>query len=212
MRQETLTTGVPEIGLDKFLDGLWKENPVFVQVLGMCPVLAVSNSVLNSLSMGLATLFVLVNSNIVVSLVRHWVPNQVRIATFIMIIATFVTVAENILQAISLEIHQALGAYVPLIVVNCIILGRAEAFASKNPVLPSIMSALGTGIGFIFAIGLMGSVREILGSGSFLGIPLFGDNFEPWVVMILPSGGFFVLGALLLALNWLSERSKGRAP
>ncbi len=209
MRQETLTaTAAPDIGLDTFLDGLWKENPVFVQVLGMCPVLAVSNSVLNSLSMGLATLFVLVNSNIVVSLVRHWVPNQVRIATFIMIIATFVTVAENILQAISLEIHQALGAYVPLIVVNCIILGRAEAFASKNPVIPSIMSGLGTGIGFIFAIVLMGALREVLGSGSFLGFPLFGDNFEPWVVMILPSGGFFVLGVLLLFFNGLNKRIK----
>ena len=211
MRQETLTAA-PDIGLDTFLEGLWKQNPTFVQLLGMCPVLAVSNSVVNSLSMGLATLFVLVNSNIVVSLVRHWVPNQVRIATYIMIIATFVTVAENILQAISLEIHQALGAYVPLIVVNCIILGRAEAFASKNPVLPSIMSALGTGFGFIFGIVLMGAVREILGSGSFLGVPLFGANFEPWVVMILPSGGFFVLGALLLFFNWLRERGNGGAP
>ncbi len=211
MHQQVLPAALPEIGLDSFLDGLWKENPVFVQLLGMCPVLAVSNSVVNSLSMGLATLFVLVNSNIVVSLARHLIPNQVRIATFIMIIATFVTVAEYILQAISLEIHQALGAFVPLIVVNCIILGRAEAFASKNPLLPSIMSGLGTGIGFIFAIVLMGAVREILGSGSFLGLPLFGENFEPWVVMILPSGGFFVLGALLLFFNWINERIKRRA-
>lgn len=211
MRQQVLPAALPEIGLDTFLEGLWKENPVFVQLLGMCPVLAVSNSVVNSLSMGLATLFVLVNSNIVVSLARHLIPNQVRIATFIMIIATFVTVAEYILQAISLEIHQALGAFVPLIVVNCIILGRAEAFASKNPLLPSIMSGLGTGIGFIFAIVLMGAVREVLGSGSFLGLPLFGENFEPWVVMILPSGGFFVLGTLLLFVNWLNERIKRRA-
>jgi len=212
MHGETLTkVASQDVGLDVFLEGLWKQNPTFVQLLGMCPVLAVSNSVVNSLSMGLATLFVLINSNIVVSLVRHWVPNQVRIATFIMIIATFVTVAENILQAISLEIHQALGAYVPLIVVNCIILGRAEAFASKNPVLPSIMSALGSGFGFIFGIVLMGAVREILGSGSFLGVPLFGANFEPWVVMILPSGGFFVLGALLLFFNWLRERDRGGA-
>jgi electron transport complex protein RnfE len=211
MREQALPAALPEIGLDTFLEGLWKENPVFVHLLGMCPVLAVSNSVVNSLSMGLATLFVLLNSNIVVSLVRHLIPTQVRIATFIMIIATFVTVAEYILQAISLEIHQALGAYVPLIVVNCIILGRAEAFASKNPLLPSIMSGLGTGVGFIFAIVLMGAVREVLGSGSFLGFPLFGENFEPWVVMILPSGGFFVLGALLLFFNWLNERIKRRA-
>jgi electron transport complex protein RnfE len=208
IREQSLPAALPEIGLDTFLEGLWKQNPVFVHLLGMCPVLAVSNSVMNSLSMGLATTFVLVNSNIVVSLVRRWVPNQVRIATFIMIIATFVTVAEYILQAISLEIHQALGAYVPLIVVNCIILGRAEAFASKNPLLPSIMSGLGTGLGFIFAIVLMGAVREVLGSGSLLGLPLFGENFEPWVVMILPSGGFFVLGGLLLFFNRLNERIK----
>ncbi len=208
MRQQVLPAAPPEIGLDTFLEGLWKENPVFVHLLGMCPVLAVSNSVVNSLTMGVATLFVLVNSNIVVSLARHLIPNQVRIATFIMIIATFVTVAEYILQAISLEIHQALGAFVPLIVVNCIILGRAEAFASKNPLLPSIMSGLGTGIGFIFAIVLMGAIREVLGSGSFLGVPLFGENFEPWVVMILPSGGFFVLGTLLLFVNRLNERIK----
>ncbi len=208
MRSPSLSAPAPARNLENFLEELWKENPVFVHLLGMCPVLAVSNSVVNALSMGFATAFVLVMSNIVVSLVRHWIPNQVRIASFIMIIATFVTVAEYLMQAISLEIHQALGAYVPLIVVNCIILGRAEAFASKNPVLPSIVSGLGTGIGFIFAIFLMGALREVLGSGSFLGLPLFGQNFEPWVVMILPSGGFFVLGALLLVFNWLNERSK----
>jgi len=197
--------------VQNFLEGLWKENPVFVHLLGMCPLLAVSNSVVNALSMGGATLFVLTMSNLVVSLARHLIPNQVRIASFIMIIATFVTVAENLLQAISLEVHQALGAYVPLIVVNCIILGRAEAFASKNPVLPSVLSGLGTGIGFTFAIFLMGAVREVLGSGSFLGFPLFGEHFEPWVVMILPSGGFFVLGVLMLAINAFNQYAKRRA-
>lgn len=193
---------------DDFLRGLWKENPVFVHLLGMCPVLAVSNSVANALSMGLATTCVLVMSSTLVSLFRRSIPKQVRIASFIVIIATFVTLAEYIMQAISLEIHRALGAYTALIVVNCIILGRAESFASKNPVLPSFLDALGTGIGFTFAIFCMGTIREILGSGSFLGIDLFGPNFEPWVVMILPGGGFFVLGVLILFFNTIRERGK----
>jgi electron transport complex protein RnfE len=213
MRPVPLETHAPLVELDTFLEGLWKENPVFVQLLGMCPVLAVSNSVLNAFSMGVATAFVLVCSNTVVSLIRHWVPPQVRIATFIVIIATFVTVAEYLMQAISLDIYNALGAYVPLIVVNCIILGRAEAFASRNPVLPSLVSGLGTGLGFILAIGSMGVVREVLGSGSLLGVSLFGAHFEPWTVMILPGGGFFVLGALLMAVYWINryvKREEGR--
>jgi electron transport complex protein RnfE len=197
--------------LSTFLDGLWKENPVFVHLLGMCPTLAVSNSVLNALSMGLATTFVLVLSNSVVSLLRKLIPAQVRIATFIVIIATFVTAAEYIMQAISLEVHQALGAYVPLIVVNCIILGRAESFASKNPFLPSLLDGLGTGVGFTFAIFCMGTVRELLGSGSFLGVNLFGESFQPWVIMILPGGGFFVLGLLLLVFLGLNQRRKREA-
>ena len=211
MEQQTVKAAEPAFELDVFLEGIWKENPVFVQVLGMCPVLAVSNSVVNSLSMGIATTFVLICSSAVVSLVRHWVPNQVRIATFIVIIASFVTVAAYLLEAISLEIYDALGAYVPLIVVNCIILGRAEAFASRHPVLPSLVSATGTGLGFILAICLLGAVREVLGSGSFLGLPLFGPHFEPITVMILPGGGFFVLGALLLVITWFQERKRKRA-
>lgn len=212
MRQEPLTTASPpEIELDTFLNGIWKENPTFVTVLGMCPLLAVSNSVVNALAMALATMFVLVMSNMAVSLVRNVIPGQVRLVAFIMIIATFVTVAENILQAISLDLHRALGAFVPLIVVNCIILGRAEAFASKNPVIPSILDGLGTSLGFLLAIFTMGAVREILGSGSFLGFPVFGDNFEPWVVMILPSGGFFVLGVLMLGVNRLNAWLKAEA-
>ena len=195
--------------LQPFLEGLWKENPVFVHLLGMCPLLAVSNSVLNAISMGLATVFVLVMSNGVVSLARNLIPAQVRIAAFIMIIATFVTVAEYLLQAISLEVHKALGAYVPLIVVNCIILGRAESFASKNPLLPSLLDGLGTGIGFTFAIVLMGAIREVLGSGSLLGMDLFGPSFEPWIIMILPGGGFFVLGFLMLCVSWLNTGRKG---
>jgi electron transport complex protein RnfE len=211
MHQHSLTAVRPQIALDTFLEGLWKENPVFVHLLGMCPLLAVSNSVVNSLSMGLATLFVLVNSNTVVSLVRHWVPTQVRIPTFIVIIATFVTIVEFILQAVSLEIHAALGPFVPLIVVNCIILGRAEAFASKNRLLPSILDGLGTGLGFLLAIFLMGTFRELLGAGSFLGFPVFGENFEPWVVMILPSGGFFTLGVLMLGVYGVNQHTNRKS-
>ncbi len=196
--------------LDVFLKKLWEENPVFVHLLGMCPVLAVSNSVINSLTMGLATSFVLVMSSTLVSLVRRGVPKQVRIATYVMIIASFVTLAEYVIQAVSLELHKNLGAFISLIVVNCIILGRAESFASKNPLLPSIVDAIGTGVGFTIAIFCMGAIREVLGAGSFAGVPLFGPNFEPWVVMILPSGGFFVLGGLLLAVNAFNERRKRR--
>jgi len=193
---------------DTFIKGLWKENPVFVQVLGMCPVLAVSNSVANALAMGLATTFVLFMSNTLVSLLRNFIPKQVRIATYILIIATFVTVAEYIIQAISLEIHKALGAFIALIVVNCMILGRAEAFASKNTVKKSILDALGMGLGFTFALLCLGAVREILGSGTFLGFEIFADSFQPWVIMILPGGGFFTLGAWLLFFNWRRELAK----
>ena len=150
---------------DEFIKGLWRENPVFVQVLGMCPVLAVSNTALNALAMGLATAFVLVMSNIVVSSLRSFIPKQVRIATYILIIATFVTVVDYVIQAISLDLYKALGAFISLIVVNCLILGRAEAFASKNTVARSIMDGLGMGVGFVFALFCLGAVREILGSG-----------------------------------------------
>ena len=196
----------PVMDTDTFIKGLWRENPVFVQVLGMCPVLAVSNSVVNALAMGLATAFVLVMSSMLVSLLRNFIPKQVRIATYILIIASFVTVAEYVIQAISLEIHKALGAFIALIVVNCIILGRAEAFASKNSVGRSILDAAGMGLGFTFALFCLGAVREVLGSGSFFGIPVFAQSFEPWVIMILPGGGFFTLGAWLLFFNWQRER------
>ena len=199
MKQETT-------GTDEFLKGLWKENPVFIQVLGMCPVLAVSNTARNALAMGLATLFVLVMSNTVVSLLRNFIPKQVRIATYILIIATFVTVVEYLIQAISLELHKALGAFISLIVVNCLILGRAEAFASKNTLTRSILDGLGMGLGFVFALFCLGAVREILGSGSLFNVPLFHAGFQDWVVMILPSGGFFTLAGWLLLFNWLKQR------
>ena len=197
---------------DEFIKGLWKENPVFIQVLGMCPVLAVSNTARNALAMGLATLFVLVMSNIVVSLLRKFIPKQVRIATFILVIATFVTVVEYAIQAISLELHKALGAFISLIVVNCLILGRAEAFASKNSLGRSIVDGLGMGVGFAFALLCLGAVREILGAGSLFGVHLFHDGFQEWVMMILPSGGFFTLAGWLLLFNWREQRRASREP
>jgi electron transport complex protein RnfE len=194
------------ITADTFLEGIWRENPVFVMLLGMCPVLAVTNSVMNAIAMGVATTFVLIGSSTLVSLLRNVIPKQVRIATYIVIIATFVTIVDYIIQAISLDLYNALGAFIQLIVVNCIILGRAEAFASKNRPLKSIVSGLGMGAGFTIALLCLGSVRELLGSGTLLGFSVFGAQFEPWVVMILPPGGFFVLGGWLLLFNWLRER------
>ncbi len=201
---------VPTPGTDEFVKGLWRENPVFVQVLGMCPALAVSNTARNALAMGLATLFVLVGSNLVVSSLRHFVPRQVRIATYILVIATFVTVVDYAIQAISLDLHKALGAFISLIVVNCLILGRAEAFASRNHVGTALLDALGMGTGFVLALLSLGAVREILGSGSLFGVPLFHEGFQGWVVMILPAGGFFTLAGWLLLFNWLRERRATR--
>jgi electron transport complex protein RnfE len=193
-------------GTDEFIKGLWKENPVFVQVLGMCPALAVSNTARNALAMGLATLFVMVMSNIVISSLRRFVPREVRIATYILVIATFVTIVDYTIQAISLELHKALGAFISLIVVNCLILGRAEAFASKNGVGRAALDGLGMGIGFTAALFSLGAVREILGNGTLFGLQLFHDAFQPWVVMILPSGGFFTLAGWLLLFNALQQR------
>lgn len=196
---------------DDLLRGLWRENPVFVQVLGMCPTLAVSNSALNALTMGLATAFVLCLSSLLISLLRHVVPREVRIASFILVIATFVTVVDYLIQAISLALHAALGAFISLIVVNCIILGRAEAFAARNGPLRSFLDGLGMGLGFTLALLCLGGVRELLGSGSLFGIGVFGSRFEPWTVMLLPSGGFFTLGAWLLAIAWWRRRREAGA-
>lgn len=195
-----------------FINGLWKENPVFVQVLGMCPTLAVTNSVRNALAMGLATAFVLVCSNGLIAMVRNQVPKQVRIATFIAIAATAVTVTDYLVKAISIDIYKALGPFLALIVVNCIILARAEAFAAKNTVGRSILDGLGNGLGFAFGLTLLGTVREVLGAGSFLGIPLFGPNFEPWVLFLLPPGGFITLAFWLLIFAWYRERKTRRTP
>jgi electron transport complex protein RnfE len=193
---------------DEFMKGLWKENPVFVMVLGMCPVLAVTNTVINSLAMGFATLFVLVFSSLLVSSFRKVIPDQVRITSYIVIIATMVTVIDFTLAAVVPKIHKELGAFIALIVVNCIILGRQEAFAGKNPVKLAVADALGMGAGFVLALFCIGAIREILGNGSFFNIPLFGSKFEPWVVMILPPGGFLTLGFLLLFFNRQTQRKK----
>ncbi len=193
---------------DEFIKGLWRDNPVFVQVLGMCPVLAVSNTAVNALAMGLATAFVLLMSNILVSALRNFIPRQVRIASYILIIATFVTITDYAIQAISVDLHKALGAFISLIVVNCLILSRAEAFAAKNTIGRSILDALGMGLGFTFALLCLGAVREIMGNGSIFGLSLFGDGFQEWIVMILPAGGFFTLAGLLLVINAIQERRK----
>ena len=198
------------ITFDTFWSGVWRENPVFVMLLGMCPVLAVTNTTMNSLAMGLATTFVLLCSSVLVSLLRHLIPKEVRIATYIVIIATFVTVVDYLIAAISLEIYNALGAFIQLIVVNCMILGRAESYASRHTISKSVVNALGMGAGFTLALVCLGSVRELLGMGSLLGVPIFGSAFEPWVIMLLPPGGFFVLGGWLLLFAWLKERQQKR--
>jgi electron transport complex protein RnfE len=201
----------PPTATEDLLRCVWKENPVLVQTLGLCPTLAVTNSVANSIVMGVATAFVLLASSLLVSSVKRWIPNEVRISSYILIIATFVTVADMSLEALVPDIHKALGAFVPLIVVNCIILGRQEAFASKHPVSRSLLDAVGNSAGFIIMLLIMGSVREILGSGTLLGWSIFGPRFEPWVIMILPPGGFLTLAGIHLTRNWLRERSARRA-
>ncbi len=193
------------------LRGIWRENPVLIQMLGLCPALAVTNTVSNSIVMGLATFFVLCGSSFLVSIFKRFIPHQVRISTYILIIASFVTVADMTLEALVPETHKALGAFIPLIVVNCMILGRQEAFAAKRSVGRSLLDAAGTGVGFIIALLMLGTVREVVGYGTFLGISLFGPSYEPWVVMILPPGGFLTLGFLLLGLNWVRRHREERA-
>jgi H+/Na+-translocating ferredoxin:NAD+ oxidoreductase subunit E len=182
----------------EFIEGLWERNPVFVMVLGMCPTMAVTTTAINSISMGITTTFVLAASCLLVSLVRHVVPHEVRIGSYIVIIATFVTVADYAIQAISLPLHEALGAYIKLIVGNCLVLGRAEAHAARSKPLAATINATGMGLGFTLGLTMIGMVREILGAGKLFGVPLFGGHYQPWVVMILPPGGFFAMGIWLM--------------
>ena len=195
----------------EFTEGLWKRNPVFVMVLGMCPTLAVTVSAINSISMGLATTFVLAASCALISVMRRIIPKEVRIATYIVIIATFVTVVDYAIQAISLDLYEALGAYIQLIVANCLVLGRAEAHAARTPPLAATLNATGMGLGFTLGLFMIGGVREILGAGTFFGIALFGPGFQPWVVMALPPGGFFVMGGWLLVFALVRRRQAAPA-
>ena len=193
-----------------FTRGIWRENPVLVAMLGLCPTLAVTNTVANSLAMGMATMFVIVSASILVSLLKRFIPGEVRISAYILIIATFVTLADFALEALVPNIHKALGAFIALIVVNCMILGRQEAFASKQPVGRSILDAAGTATGFMIALLILGITREVLGNGTFLNVPVMGPRFEPWVVMMLPPGGFLTLGIVLIILGWWKERKAGK--
>jgi electron transport complex protein RnfE len=190
----------------ELVKGLWQQNAVFRLLLGMCPVLAVTTSAVNGLGMGLATTFVLTGSNLAVSALRQVIPPQVRIPCYIVLIASFVTVVQLGMEAYVYNLYQALGIFIPLIVVNCIILGRAEAFASRNAPLPALADGLGMGAGFTLALFVLGAVREILGSGLLLGLPLFGPGYQPLLLMILPPGAFIALGLLLAAMNRWENR------
>ncbi|MCK4249732.1 MAG: electron transport complex subunit E [Candidatus Omnitrophica bacterium] len=200
-----------------FIKGLWRENPVFLQLLGLCPTLAVTTSAENGLFMGFSVIFVLVSAAAVVSLFRKVIPGQVRIVAYTAIIATFVTLADYFLQAKLFEISKKLGPYVPLIVVNCIILGRCEAFSSRHGVLRTTADALGMGLGFTWALVLLGGIRELLGTGKvfafnlpgfvFDGFNIMGQSFEPWVVMLLPAGAFITLGILIGLMNLIKPKT-----
>ncbi len=190
----------------EFVKGLWAEVPPFRLVLGLCPTLAVTKTVENGLGMGIATLFVLVCSNLLVSAMRNIIPSKVRIACFIIIIATFVTIAELLMQAYSYPLYEALGIFTPLIVVNCIILGRAEAFAAKNGLISSFADGLGMGVGFTLSLGVLGTVREVLGSGTFLGTSVFGPSFQPFTFMIEAPGAFVALGLMLGVMNLVGQK------
>ena len=192
----------------EFRKGLWRENAVFRLLLRLCPALAVTTSAENGLGMGLATTFVLVCSNIVVSLLRKVIPPKVRIPSFIVVIASFVTVVQLCMEAYFYDLHKALGIFIPLIVVNCLILGRAEAYASRNPLLPSVVDGVGMGLGFTLALFVLGAVREIFGVGTLFGVALFGAGYQPLILMILPPGAFIAMGLLLAGMNRIERARK----
>jgi Na+-translocating ferredoxin:NAD+ oxidoreductase subunit E len=192
----------------EFTKGIWDENPTFRLVLGMCPPLAITTAAVNGIGMGLSTTFVLVFSNIVISMLRNVIPDKVRLPAYIVVIASFVTIVDLIMNGFFHPIHKVLGIFIPLIVVNCIILGRAEAFANKNPVLASTLDGLGMGLGFTLALVLVGSIREALGNGTIFGITLFGPGFVPALIMILPPGAFVTLGLLLGLMNKIEHSRK----
>ncbi len=192
--------------IKEFGKGLVKENPTFGLLLGMCPTLAVTTAAVNGLGMGLATAAVLTASNLLISLIRNVVPNKIRIPIYVVVIATFVTIVDMVMAAFVPDLHKVLGLFIPLIVVNCIILQRAEAFASQNGILDSIADGLGMGLGFTGALTILGGIREILGAGSLFGVSLFGPSFQPMLIMILAPGAFMTLGLLIALLNYLRSR------
>lgn len=193
-----------------FKNGIIEENPTFVQLLGMCPTLAVTTAVSNAIGMGLSATFVLICSNFVISLVRKVIPNKIRIAAYVVIIATFVSVVEMLLKAYLPSLSESLGMFIPLIVVNCIILARAESFAAKNAPLPSAVDGLSMGLGFTGALTIISAVREILGNGTILGFPVFGVAYNPALIFILPPGAFLVLGVLIAIINIITEKAKAK--
>jgi electron transport complex protein RnfE len=200
-------TNSPKL-LAVFKNGLIKENPALVLLLGLCPALAITTSAFNGVGMGLAATFVLLGSNIFVSLLGPSIPHNVRVPVFIVVIATFTTIVDLFIQAYSPALSESLGLFIPLIVVNCIVLGRAEMFASKNRLSPAVADALGMGLGFALALGVFGSVREILGEGTWFGIRLFGKGYEPFLMAIMPAGGFLTMGLTIAILNKVKARGK----
>jgi electron transport complex protein RnfE len=190
----------------EFTKGFWRENPIFRLVLGICPTLAVTTAAINGIGMGLATTFVLVCSNVVISLLRNFIPPRVRIPSFIVVIASFVTIVDLVMAGFFFQLHKTLGLFIPLIVVNCIILGRAEAFASKHPLVDSVADGLGMGFGFTLSLLVLGSIREILGNGTLFDVPAFGPGYLPFLIMILPPGAFITLGFLLALMNRLTAQ------
>ncbi len=191
-----------------FTNGLWKENPTVVLVLGTCPTLAVTTQAFNGLGMGAATTFVLIFSNLFISLLKNYIPDKVRIAAFIVIIASFVTVVDLVMKAFTPGLYATLGIFIPLIVVNCIILGRAEAFAQKNKALPSLLDGLGMGLGFTLALTLMGGFRELLGNGSIFNLKLVGEQAQTILIFILPPGAFFTYGYMIAIANRIKSKQK----
>ena len=187
-------------------NGLIDNNPVLVQLIGMCPTLATSTSVVNALGMGLSATAVLIGSNAVISLIKRFIPSKIRIASYVVVIAGFVTLVEMLLKAYFPDISKTLGLFIPLIVVNCIILARAEAYASKNKVLPSVLDGLGMGLGFTLALTILGAIRELLGAGTLLGFSVFGQSYTPVLIMLMPPGAFLTLGIVLGLINWFKMR------
>lgn len=194
--------------LSIFKNGILKENPILAQQIGVCATLAITTSLMNGFGMGIAVIMVLTGSNIVISALRKFIPDEVRIPAFVIVIAAFTTIIDLLMHAYTFELYKSLGVFIPLIVVNCLILARAESFASKNGVVDSIIDGLGMGVGYTIAMVILSSIREILGNGTLLGIRLFPEAFEPMMIMVQPPGSFIALGLLIGLINYLSNRKK----